>query len=112
MTAIVCTAAATSIVYLFAGSVAALRKEGLAFFTTSHWLYRREQFGAASMLFGSAVVAVLALLLATPVAYALFDDVLVFSRRFRKPANTDDSGADEVMGPRSQPMGSAAEEEE
>ena len=70
MTAIVCIAAATSIFYLFAGSAAALRKEGLAFFTTSRWVYRHEDFGAASMLFGSAVVAVLALLLAAPVAIA------------------------------------------
>ena len=70
MTAIVCAAVMASILYLFAGSVAALRKEGLAFFTTSRWFYRHETFGAASMLFGSVVVAVLALVLAAPVSIA------------------------------------------
>lgn len=70
MTAIVCVALAGAIVYLLAGSVEALRKEGWAFFTTSRWFYRDEEFGAASMLFGSTAVAVLALMLSVPVAIA------------------------------------------
>jgi phosphate transport system permease protein len=70
MTAIVCVAVAGAIFYLAAGSVDALRKEGLAFFTTSRWFYRGEDFGAASMLFGSAAVAILALILSVPVAIA------------------------------------------
>lgn len=70
MTVVVCTAVGASILYLFAGSMTALRKEGFAFFSTSRWLYRHEEFGAASMLFGSAVVALLALLFAAPLAVA------------------------------------------
>jgi phosphate transport system permease protein len=69
-TAVVCAALAGAVLYLLIGSVDALRSEGAAFFTSSRWLYRRTEFGAASMLFGSAVVAALALVLAVPVAIA------------------------------------------
>jgi len=70
MTGVVCLAVAGALLYLAAGSASALRAEGWAFFTTSRWFYRDHEFGAASMLFGSAAVAVLALILAVPVAIA------------------------------------------
>jgi len=70
MTVVVCAALAGTILYLGAGSVAALRREGFAFFTSSRWLYRHEDFGAASMLFGSTVVSLFALILAVPLALA------------------------------------------
>jgi phosphate transport system permease protein len=70
MAAVVCVTVAGAILYLVFGSFTALRAEGWAFFSTSRWSYRHEQFGAASMLFGSAAVAILALLLAGPVAIA------------------------------------------
>jgi len=68
MTGIVCLAVAGAILYLILGSVEVLRKEGWSFFTTARWFYRDAEYGAASMLFGSAAVAVLALLLSVPVA--------------------------------------------
>lgn len=70
MTAIVCAVVVAAILYLLLGSVTAIRKEGWAFFSTSRWSYRHQEFGAASMLFGSAIVASLALIIATPVATA------------------------------------------
>ena len=70
MTATVCVAAAAAVGYLLAGSLDALRREGLAFFTTARWSYRHGDFGAASMLFGSLAVAVIALLFAAPLATA------------------------------------------
>lgn len=70
MTAVVCAAVVASVVYLVAGSFDALRREGVAFFTTARWSYRHGDFGAASMLFGSLAVAMLALLLAAPLATA------------------------------------------
>jgi phosphate transport system permease protein len=70
MSAVVCAALGGAVLYLLAGSIRAFRAEGLSFFTTSRWVYRHSQFGAASMLFGSAVVSTLALLLAVPIALA------------------------------------------
>jgi phosphate transport system permease protein len=68
MTAVVCLAIAGAVVYLLLGSTEALRKEGWAFFTTANWSYRHSEFGAASMLFGSAAVALLALVMSVPIA--------------------------------------------
>ena len=70
MTAVVCAAAAGAVAYLIAGSFPALRAQGLSFFTDSGWLYRHGHYGAASMLFGSAAVAALALVIAVPPALA------------------------------------------
>jgi len=50
--------------FLVVGSVPALRKEGLGLFTGNAWAYRKESFGAAAMLYGTAVVSGIALLLA------------------------------------------------
>jgi len=83
MSAVAFGAFAGAAVYLVAGSVPALRHEGLKFFTGA-WGYRQQEFGAASMLYGSAVVAVIALALAIPVALgtAVFTSEIC-SRRLR-----------------------------
>ena len=70
MTVVVCMAVAGAILYLLAGSIPALRHEGWKFFSASNWFYRRGDFGAASMLFGSLIVAVIALILSVPLAMA------------------------------------------
>jgi phosphate transport system permease protein len=70
MTCVVFVAVAGAILYLIAGSVPALRHEGWKFFSASSWMYRRGNFGAASMMFGSLVVAVIALILSVPLAMA------------------------------------------
>ena len=41
--------------------------EGLGYLTGQRWYYRAEQFGALPMMFGTAMVAVIALALAAPV---------------------------------------------
>ena len=56
--------------FLAAGSITVFRHEGLAFFTKNHWYYRKEAFEAAAMLYGTAVVSAIAILLATPLAFA------------------------------------------
>jgi len=83
MTGVAFLTLAAAVVYLIAGSVPALRDQGVKFFTGS-WGYRQHQFGAAAMLYGSAVVAAVALLLAIPVAVgtAVFTSEIC-SRRLR-----------------------------
>ncbi len=54
-------------VWLAVGSVAAFRHEGLSFLTGNDWGYRQESFGAAAMLYGTAVVALVALVVAAPI---------------------------------------------
>ncbi|MGK2859100.1 MAG: phosphate ABC transporter permease subunit PstC [Thermoanaerobaculia bacterium] len=53
--------------WLAVGSIAAFRHEGLSFLTGNDWGYRQESFGAAAMLYGTAVVSLVALVLAAPV---------------------------------------------
>ena len=43
------------------------RHEGPRYLTGTHWFYREAQFGALPMIYGSAVVSVIALLLAAPI---------------------------------------------
>lgn len=58
------------VVFLAAGSIAVFRHEGWAFFSKNHWYYRKEAFQAAAMLYGTAVVSSIAIVLATPLALA------------------------------------------
>jgi phosphate transport system permease protein len=67
MTGVAFATLAAGGIYLAAGSIPALRDQGMKFFT-GPWAYRQHAFGASSMLYGSAVVAAIALLLAIPVA--------------------------------------------
>ncbi|MEO6259836.1 MAG: phosphate ABC transporter permease subunit PstC [Thermoanaerobaculia bacterium] len=58
------------VLFLAVGSVAVFRHEGWAFFSKNHWYYRKEAFQAAAMLYGTAVVSSIAIVLATPLAFA------------------------------------------
>ncbi len=49
-------------------AVPALRHEGLGYFTGANWFYRAQQFGALPMIYGTAAVSAIALLLAAPLA--------------------------------------------
>lgn len=46
----------------------ALKKYGSELVTGKEWFYRFEKFGAASMIYGSIIVALIALILAAPIA--------------------------------------------
>jgi phosphate transport system permease protein len=56
--------------FLLAGSVDVLRAEGLSFLTGNRWAYRKEVFQAAAMLFGTAAVSTIAMVLAVPLAFS------------------------------------------
>lgn len=58
------------VLFLVTGSLAVFRHEGWAFFSKNHWYYRKGAFEAAAMLYGTAAVASIAILLATPLAFA------------------------------------------
>jgi len=69
--------------YLAIGSMPALRDQGIRFFS-GPWAYRQHAFGALAMLYGSAVVAAIALVLAIPIGIgtAVFTSEIC-SRRLR-----------------------------
>lgn len=73
--------------FLLWASLPALSHEGLGLFGTATWAYRKARFGAAAMLYGTAVVSGIALLLAAPlgIAAALFVSE-VLPQRFRTAA--------------------------
>ena len=83
MSAVAFLAFAGAAVYLVAGSVPAFRHEGWKFFTGA-WAYRQQEFGATAMLYGTTVVALIALVLAIPIAIgtAVFTSEIC-SRRLR-----------------------------
>ena len=58
------------VLFLVSGSVAVFRHEGWGFFFRNHWYYRKGAFEAAAMLFGTAAVSSVAIVLATPLAFA------------------------------------------
>jgi phosphate transport system permease protein len=58
------------LVFLVARSWGTFRTMGLRFFTTSPWLVSQKNFGIAAVLPDGAVVALIALLIAVPVALA------------------------------------------
>lgn len=60
--------------FLLGKSMPVLRRDGLAFLTGTHWSYRREAFGAAPMIYGTAIVSMVALAIAGPlgIGCALF----------------------------------------
>jgi len=49
----------------------AFREEGLGFVTSTEWVANEGQFGALSLIYGTAVVSVIALLLAVPVSIGI-----------------------------------------
>jgi len=46
------------------------RHSGSSFITGTHWFFRQSEFGAAPMIYGSLIIALLALLLAAPAGIA------------------------------------------
>jgi phosphate transport system permease protein len=67
-----CTGLAVAFLLVMVGlfiwqSLPAWRQEGVGYLTGQRWYYRAEQFGALPMVFGTAVVSLLALALAAPV---------------------------------------------
>ncbi len=75
--------------FLVVGSLPVLQKEGWGFLLENRWSFRRESFGAAAMLYGTAVVSFVALLLAAPVGLgaALFSSEIC-PPRFRVAVKT------------------------
>jgi phosphate transport system permease protein len=57
------------IVELFIGGLPAFQKFGFGFLTSTDWDPVQEEFGAAVSIFGTVTTAVLALLLAVPIAF-------------------------------------------
>ena len=55
------------VIYLTFGSLDVFTREGWSLFTKNGWAYRKESFGAAAMLYGSAAVSLIALVIATPI---------------------------------------------
>ncbi len=55
------------LLFLVVGSLPVLRSEGWSFLAENKWSYRHEIFGAAAMLYGTGVVAAIAIVLAAPV---------------------------------------------
>jgi len=55
---------------LFLGSLPIWGHEGVGFITDTKWFFRQEEFGAASMIYGSVVVAIIAILIAAPLGVA------------------------------------------
>jgi phosphate transport system permease protein len=73
------------VVGLFAWqSVPVWQQEGLGYLTGVKWFFRQHQFGALSMIYGSLVVALVALVLAAPIGFgaAIFISEYL-SRRLR-----------------------------
>lgn len=64
---IVLVAILALLVYLLVGAMPILRQRGWSFLTETRWDYRRGVFGAASMIYGTLVTSLIALLLAAPV---------------------------------------------
>ncbi len=56
------------VVLLVMQSLPVWQHEGFGFVTGAKWFYRQEEFGAASMIYGTLAVSLGALMLATPVA--------------------------------------------
>ena len=55
---------------LFLDSLPIWEKEGAGFITGQRWFFRQEEFGAGSMIYGSIVVALIAILIAAPIGIA------------------------------------------
>ena len=51
-------------------SLPVFQHEGLGFITGTKWFFRQEEFGAGPMIYGSLVVALIAILLAAPIGIA------------------------------------------
>src|SRR5687767_5717039 len=62
--------AGVAVVGLFAWqSVPVWKHEGWGYLTGARWFFRQHEFGALPMIYGSLVVALIALALATPIGF-------------------------------------------
>lgn len=69
------------LILLILDSIPALKHEGLGFVTGTRWFFRQEEFGTAPMIYGSLVVALIAILLAAPIGIS----AAVFGVEFLPP---------------------------
>ena len=56
-----------AVILLFIESLPVWKHSGLSFVTSETWFYRQETYGIAAMIYGSIVVAIIAILLAAPI---------------------------------------------
>ena len=56
----------TGLILLLCQSIPVWGHEGFSFFSGKEWFFRTDTFGAASMIYGTIVVAIIALLVAAP----------------------------------------------
>ena len=67
--AVTVCAVAGIFVFLIVGSIEVFGREGWSFFLSNRWSYRREVFEAAAMVYGTAAVSSIAIVLAVPLAF-------------------------------------------
>lgn len=60
---------AALIFFLFLKGFPALKREGFQFFTVANWFFRADEFKAASMIYGTFVVSMIAIIIAAPVGF-------------------------------------------
>ena len=89
LTAVVVLALTGMAALFFVQSLPAWRSEGVSFLTEADWHYRQQSFGMAAMLYGTLVVAGIALLFSVPVGIgaALFASEFL-PARLRLPLKT------------------------
>ncbi|MCA9395902.1 MAG: hypothetical protein KC649_01925, partial [Candidatus Omnitrophica bacterium] len=72
-------------VFLIAGGAPALKREGADFVAHADWHYRVLRFGAGSMVYGSAVVAIIAILFSVPLGIG---SAVLTSEYLQRPLRT------------------------
>ena len=65
-TALSVAAAIAGVVILVLESLPVWKHSGFSFITGETWFFRQEQFGAAAMIYGSLIVAFIAIIFAAP----------------------------------------------
>lgn len=60
---------AVLVFFLFIEGIPALKREGFSFFTDANWFFRVDNFKAASMIYGTFVVSLIAIIIATPIGF-------------------------------------------
>ncbi len=68
VTLLIAAALLASVALLFVQALPVISHEGWRLVGAADWFFRHERFGALAMIYGTAVVALIALLLATPIA--------------------------------------------
>ncbi len=60
---------AALIFFLFIEGFPALKREGLQFFTEANWFFRISEYKAASMIYGTFMVSLIAIFIAAPIGF-------------------------------------------